>query len=346
MKKLIIAAICVMALMTMVVAISLSASVVVSPSALAQYGCDGDVLHAPVFGGVEYPVLSPDYGRGLYAGLNVQADSCVSSISYTSDLGSGSLVRQGTSPYFMAQFFVSDAATPGGHDIVITPSPGGNPVTVTFTVTVMVDVTPPMLSIVYPTGNDTVTTTDTTIIIAYDDPPFSEGMIYGVMNVFVDGSPLSGCYRDSGGLSGNINCTVTGLVNGEYTITGSISDNAGNSSSINGSFTVCIEPPPVISMQVADVLWESYDDYLARRLTVQLMLENTGPDAYGTEIKSIVCTKGVVPLDSFPLAVGNIASGESRLILTAYLVPPGISRFRISVGADSLNVCGACFNYP
>ena len=91
------------------------------------------------------------------------------------------------------------------------------------------DTTPPTVSNVLPTGS-----IDTTTTISADYSDSGSGINTNSVIVKLDGSALSGCTVTVT----HVSCPASALAHGAHTISGSVSDNTGNTASINGSFTV------------------------------------------------------------------------------------------------------------
>ncbi len=103
------------------------------------------------------------------------------------------------------------------------------------------DIQAPTVSAVAPSG--AITTSTATISASYVDPAPASGISTSSVNLSLDGQALSGCMVTTT----NVSCNVYGLTVGPHAIGGSVTDNAGNTSSINGSFNVGDATPPVIS---------------------------------------------------------------------------------------------------
>lgn len=94
------------------------------------------------------------------------------------------------------------------------------------------------------TPSDAINTSDTTISAAYSDTGGS-GIDTASVVVNLNGSQLTGCNPTLTGVS----CPVSNLNDGNYTISGSVADNAGNSSPISGSFTVDTTTPQITNIK-------------------------------------------------------------------------------------------------
>ena len=102
----------------------------------------------------------------------------------------------------------------------------------TFTVDTVPDTTAPSVTSVLPTG--TIATTSATVAAYYNDS--DSGINAGSASLTLDGSAMTGCSKNTAG----IQCPATGLASGAHTIGGSVADNAGNTATISGGFTVSL----------------------------------------------------------------------------------------------------------
>ncbi len=103
------------------------------------------------------------------------------------------------------------------------------------------DIQAPAVTGVQPSG--AITASSAAVSVYYSDPAPASGINPSSVSVTLDGAAISGCAVTAASAS----CNVYGLAVGPHTIRGSVSDNAGNASSINGSFSVGDSTPPVIS---------------------------------------------------------------------------------------------------
>ncbi len=113
-----------------------------------------------------------------------------------------------------------------------------------------IDTVAPTVSNVAPAG--AISTALATISADYQDNSGGSGISTSSVIVNLDGSALyTGCTVTATSVS----CPVAGLANGAHTISGQVADNAGNTSLINGSFTVGIP-----SVQQTSYFWTWYDN--------------------------------------------------------------------------------------
>ncbi|MHB8859142.1 MAG: NosD domain-containing protein [Thermoleophilia bacterium] len=102
-----------------------------------------------------------------------------------------------------------------------------------------VDKTAPTVSSVQPSG--TVASSSQTVSAVFSDA--GSGIDTASVSVYLDGARINACSADASGVS----CGVSGLATGPHVISGSVSDGAGNSSPIGGSFDFVDGIAPVIS---------------------------------------------------------------------------------------------------
>ncbi|MBI5871168.1 MAG: IPT/TIG domain-containing protein, partial [Actinobacteria bacterium] len=116
-----------------------------------------------------------------------------------------------------------------------------------FTVdTTVPDTTPPTVSNITPAGN--ITSTSATIAAYLND--LDSGINTASVTVSLDGSAMSGCTVSAGSVS----CLASGLAEGAHNISVTAADNAGNSSTSTGSFTVDSIAPAVTGLAPTGLL--------------------------------------------------------------------------------------------
>ena len=153
------------------------------------------------------------------------------------------------------------------------------------------DTTPPTVSNIKPSG--TINTTSTTVSADYSDSEAGgSGINSSSATLTVSGGTVGTCTKTTTSIS----CPVTGLSQGTHTITGSVSDNAGNISQINGSFTVA-----------RSYFWTWYDNVGMKNW---VLLANPAAAPANLQFSLTVAGKGLNP--------GNLGAGQG-------VVPPGQS---------------------
>ncbi len=101
------------------------------------------------------------------------------------------------------------------------------------------DTVPPEVTGVEPSG--VIGDSSATVTVHYQDP--GSNINLAAVYVYLDGTALDGCTATQT----NVDCPVTSLALGAHSVTGSVSDNRGNTSPISGSFTFTDDGAPVVS---------------------------------------------------------------------------------------------------
>jgi len=110
------------------------------------------------------------------------------------------------------------------------------------------------------------------------------------------------------------------------------------------SFSIGI---PDLSLSLDGTYWASYADYLARSLSVDYSLSNTGAGgAFALQVQSLTASQGVVPLTPTPFSVADLAAGDSGTMTVEYQVPPGVASFFASATATCTDDRGFTYQYP
>jgi hypothetical protein len=183
-------------------------------------------------------------------------------------------------------------------------------------------------------------------IISADYSDVGTGIDTGSVVVTLDGNILSGCVVTAS----DVSCTVSGLAGGEHTIGGSVSDNDGNSTAINGSFLiVCYQPD--LSLGTPQPYWASYQDFLQRSLSITYSLCNIGAnDAQGVTLVGSTNTNGVIFSTATPEILGDFAGADPATscnnITLKYLVPFGVASFKTTTYLTAVSPCGSSYDYP
>lgn len=112
----------------------------------------------------------------------------------------------------------------------------------------------------------------------------------------------------------------------------------------------CTPGAPALALARTDVYWASYADYLARDLSVDFSVENTGTDAaYIIQITGSTASSGVSCLTCpAPVAasLGNLVGGASHALTLKYDIPASVSTFSATVSATAKDGCGNGYSYP
>jgi len=206
------------------------------------------------------------------------------------------------------------------------------------------DHTPPIVSAVQPSG--TIQVNSGSVVAYYVDS--GSGVNASSVQIILDGAVMAGCSVTTAQAS----CMFTGLAQGVHTVTGTVSDNSGNTSPISGSFTVevpCVKP--LLGVGTPSSSWATYADYTMRLLSVTFPISNTGyNDAYNINIIASINTNSAILSTSVPLNLGSLDSiggaVTSRDITLKYLVPIGVPSFRASLFATAEDACSTTYDYP
>ena len=207
-----------------------------------------------------------------------------------------------------------------------------------------------------PTG--TINTTSTSV------EAYFEGM--GVQNttLTLDGVLLTGCSVTVSWPNGidpwdwsvevdHVRCPVTGLAGGIHTINarGEVNSDYGTGTSYDtATFNVstCTPAKPGLTLNAAVPSWDSYSAYLARDLSVDWTIHNTGSvDASSVTLTSASNNNGVTIIGSPTASYGSIAAGASVTRRLHYNVTnsTGFSWHTVNTGTGS-DACGTPYTYP
>jgi len=202
-----------------------------------------------------------------------------------------------------------------------------------------------------------ITADTTTISASYSDSlptgalstNLASGINAGTAMVHVDGTMIMmGCTATVTGIS----CpTPSGLSVGTHSIEVMVNDNAGNHGMAMGSLTIdpppCTPGKPALTLSTAGASWASYADYLARELSVQLAVTNSGADAANSvAITGSTSTNGVTLSTPTPIDLGTVAGSANAATTVKYHVPSTTGSFKISVTASASDTCGTSYTYP
>ncbi|MFA5801496.1 MAG: hypothetical protein WC911_03370 [Thermoleophilia bacterium] len=202
-----------------------------------------------------------------------------------------------------------------------------------------------------------LTANATTISANYSDPNptgansaiLNSGINAATAMVHVDGAMIMmGCTATATGIS----CpTPSGLSVGTHSVEVMVADNAVNNGMATGSLTIdpppCTPGKPSLSLSRQGTSWASYAEYLARELTVQLAVNNTGADAANSvAITGATSTNGVTLSTPVPIALGTVAGGASAATTVKYHVPVTTGSFKTSFTASASDTCGTSYTYP
>ena len=182
----------------------------------------------------------------------------------------------------------------GSHTIKVSVADNaGNTAAASGSFTVSSDTTPPALSNLAPTG--TLSSASVTVYASYTDS--GAGINSSSAAVYLDGSAtrLSGCTATATSIS----CPVSGLAEGAHTIKVSVADNAGNTSRINGSFTVA---------QAHNYYWAWYD---GKNMTNWILMADPTGSGHNLSFGLGIASVNESLDNSFGLGAGVIAPGDT-----------------------------------
>ena len=228
---------------------------------------------------------------------------------------------------YQARIKVSDRATPA--------NTGESAIT-----QLTVDAVGPTVSNVQPSGD--INTNSPIISADYTD---AAGISPASASISLDGVWMPACNVTATSIS----CPAAGLAPGSHTIGGSVADTLGNVTFISGSFTVDAGGRPALVLGAAYPFWSSYDDFQARRLSVDWTVFNFGGSgAYHCQLTGDSNSSGVVPLTGMPMTLGNgtIAADAAVSFNLEYSVPPGVSWWRAALTASVQGADGTGYTYP
>jgi len=206
------------------------------------------------------------------------------------------------------------------------------------------DSTAPTVSNIMPSG--IITTESTTVSADYADNAGGSGINSASANVYLDGSPLSGCTATATGIS----CAVAGLADGPHSITVGVKDMAGNLGTGSGDFTVstwqCTAGKPALALGNPYAYWGSYADYVEGVLSVDWTISNMGANsAMGVTMTNVSNTNGIAgPVD--PVSFGDIAAGTGATRTFQYAGFGNVGSWHTVNTAAASDDCGAGYTYP
>ncbi|MHB1381907.1 MAG: glycoside hydrolase family 113 [Thermoleophilia bacterium] len=131
-------------------------------------------------------------------------------------------------------------------------------------------------------------------------------------------------------------------VNTEYSIAGKPAEAV-----VTDWYTNRSSAAPRVEMALSNVVWESYENYRERRLSVFFNVNNVGGGAaHDVQVSVSGASSNVVPVSPTESVLGDIAAGSSMLYKVVYLVPQGTSSFRVNNFASCRDANGTRFYFP
>lgn len=103
---------------------------------------------------------------------------------------------------------------------------------------------------------------------------------------------------------------------------------------------------PGLNLTKTGARWGSYADYLARLLSIDFSIGDSGADARSVTLVGSDSSNGVMAASGFPLFIGDVTSGSSVTVTLKYVVMPGVNSFRTVTYATAIDLCGKSYTYP
>ncbi|MDO8736980.1 MAG: hypothetical protein Q7K29_07875 [Thermoleophilia bacterium] len=106
---------------------------------------------------------------------------------------------------------------------------------------------------------------------------------------------------------------------------------------------------PLLEISTTENLvdWNSYADYLERRLSVDYLVENSGSgQAIEINATGISANNGVSPQTALPVDMGSLDPGNGRVAAVVYHVPVGIASFRATIYVECQDGAGQHYRFP
>ncbi|MBI5870349.1 MAG: right-handed parallel beta-helix repeat-containing protein [Actinobacteria bacterium] len=180
-----------------------------------------------------------------------------------------------------------------------------------FMVEILTDVTPPAISSVQPSG--TITTSTTNVSANYTDS--GSGINSATVAVYLDGSLRGGCSVTAS----SVNCPVSGLADGAHGISVSVSDNAGNTGTATGSFTVSTVAPDTTPPSVTSVLPSGIQTSTSATITAYLSDAGSGvnPSSVVARLDGVAMTGCTATASSVSCPKTGIGQGAHAISVTA-----------------------------
>lgn len=216
---------------------------------------------------------------------------------------------------------------------------------VAHSVHVYIDKIAPAVTYTGPSG--TVYTLVSSITGTVTDPALSSG-INGATGAVMSLDGGSSFTYSCTVTAGSIDCPTPGLADGDYNVVIAVTDMAGNTGSATGAFTYDAAGKPDLKLSVKRTYWNTYDDYVARELSVDYLLTNTtvGRSAMNVNIVGAINTNGVTLISTTPVPVGNISAGLTGGFTLKYALPGGVANFKTSIYATASDPAGNGYFYP
>lgn len=265
-------------------------------------------------------VVWEDYRNGNY---DIYMKDLTSEVE--SPLATGAGVQARPSVYGETVTWESDPAT-GNYDIWMAT---------------VADEWPPVISGLTPAADSSLGCTGpTTISASYTDNRV--GIDTGSVQLLLDGDDVTADATVSE--SGIVYNPANSLTDDTHTASLSVSDFSGNTASSSWDFSTS---SPLLSLNITNPFWASWDDYLSHWLSTGYTMNNLSADAAARSVSILAspASNGVIYMDTTPLA-GDIEPGQQRAYVARYLVPPTVLSFKTYVFAGCEDDCGWTVYFP
>lgn len=104
---------------------------------------------------------------------------------------------------------------------------------------------------------------------------------------------------------------------------------------------------PSMRVDLQDVRWANYSDYLARTLSVSLLFQNVGnEDALNVTLSTLKADNRVRPLTSVPLNFGIVTTASAHNETVRFSVPDGVASFRARINLTYTDSRQTVYVYP
>lgn len=104
---------------------------------------------------------------------------------------------------------------------------------------------------------------------------------------------------------------------------------------------------PAIEATVSSVGWSSYADYVARELSVDILISNNGAGIFhNVAMTGAASTNNVTLSSPMPLNLGDLASGVSVELQVRFHIPEGVGLFKTRVTGSARDANGSNYFFP
>lgn len=104
---------------------------------------------------------------------------------------------------------------------------------------------------------------------------------------------------------------------------------------------------PMLRLLAPNPYWATYDDYVERRLSSNLGVENYGATpAYLVSVFGTVNTNGVTMLTPVPIQLGLVSAAATKPFTLQFLVPNGVQSFKSTMYTTATVGCNTTYSFP